>query len=332
MLLSALLGRAQGCLHFDGVDDNVTINGNAFSAVGNGDFTLEAVVRGVAADQVNHGRILSNTSGFGDGFLFFFHELWGGSTAKMLGIQLGGNNYILIDNGSWGGEVLDGECHHVAIARENDSLHYYVDGSHIGDRGIFGGDPTVTTANPVMSIGRDESGSSAFEGNISQVRIFNFTRTAAQILADKDYILAIGTPGLIGYWVLNEGGGQVVEDRAGSADGVLGASTAIEGTDPAWNNDCCEAIGTIGMAEWNTASTLIQTYDPATASLQVAMHDLTGVLSVRITDALGRVVLDRSEQAGTGVQLDLADLPAGAYVSEARTGAVVRTLRFVKGR
>ena len=330
LLLCTISATAQpGCLSFDGLDDHILIDGNAFSAVGAGDFTLEAQVRGVAAAQDYHGRLLSSTGG-GAGFLFFFHAPWGGSAMRMLAVQLGGINYLLLDNGALAAEVLDDLCHHVAIARENDSLHFFVDGAHIGDRGIFGPDPTVASSNPILSIGSDESGGDPFEGHISQIRIFNFARTAAEILADKDYNLAPGTPGLIGYWKLSEAGGQTVIDAAGGADGVLGTTTAPEDSDPSWGSDCCDMSGTIGIADQGANNNATLVLDPSGDRLWIERQSVANA-TVEVRDAIGRLVIPVRPITGLLTGVDLSSLATGSYSAVVRDGKVA-VLRFVKLR
>ncbi|MBP7515714.1 MAG: LamG domain-containing protein, partial [Flavobacteriales bacterium] len=231
--------RAQShCLLFDGQDDQVTMANGVLNSIATGPFTVEAWVRGVEADQVNHPRILSNRDMIDNGFMFGFHGLWGGSSHKMLCMQLDGLNYILIDNGSYNASLLDGTCHHVAVSKGADSLRFYVDGELIGSK-VLQGSPSAATTAPSMIIGNDVPDPQPFNGNISQVRLWDHVRSQVEIIADKDYSIPGTTAGLVGYWELGEGSGQNTMDGTGGTDGLLGTSGSEEFTDPAWTNDGC---------------------------------------------------------------------------------------------
>ena len=56
------------------------------------------------------------------------------------------------------------------------------------------------------------------------------------IAANYDNRLSGAGATLIGYWRLDDGSGQTLENEVG-ADGTRGASTAEEASDPAWSTD-----------------------------------------------------------------------------------------------
>ena len=234
-LLNAWIGlHAQG-LHFDGADDRVTIPNAQLNTVGTGNFTLEAWVRGIESEQLEHPRILSNRDVLDNGTMFFFHGLWGGTNYKTLCLQIGGVNYLNVDNGPINGSILDGICHHVAVSKDQDSLRFYVDGQPIGQRALVGAVDAATSA-PNMMIGNDGPDPYPFKGTIAQVRVWDEVRTAAQIQASMRVSIVGTTPDLLGYWELNEGAGQIVLDKALVADGVLGTSALPEPQDPVWGD------------------------------------------------------------------------------------------------
>lgn len=78
-------------------------------------------------------------------------------------------------------------------------------------------------------------------GIVDNLRIYNYARTSDEVLTDyNDGIAArLGennqdlNKGLVGYWDMEEGGGQTVYDKSGNGyDGILGASSTAEGNDP----------------------------------------------------------------------------------------------------
>ncbi|MBS1498069.1 MAG: LamG domain-containing protein, partial [Bacteroidetes bacterium] len=235
------------CLVFDGADDQVTLSSTAVNAIGTGDFTVEAEIRAVEADQLQHPRILSNRDQVNNGFLFGFHGVWGGSNYKMINMQLDGLNYILINNGSYNGSLMDGTCHHIAVTKSADSLRFYADGMHIGSK-VLQGAPSTTTTATSMLIGNDAPDPQPFNGNIAQLRVWNEARSAAEIVANMGVSIPGNTPGLVGYWEMNDAGGQLVQDKTTTADGLLGTASILESGDPIWVEDCCDLSAHTGLS------------------------------------------------------------------------------------
>lgn len=64
----------------------------------------------------------------------------------------------------------------------------------------------------------------AFAGRIDEVRVWNYARSAAEILAGKDAEIA-SAPGLIGRYGLNEGTGTTAGNSAGAGDAPIGTLT-----------------------------------------------------------------------------------------------------------
>ncbi|HDZ20943.1 hypothetical protein LCGC14_0276730 [marine sediment metagenome] len=83
----------------------------------------------------------------------------------------------------------------------------------------------------------DGIGGLRFVGLIDEVRIWGQPRTAAEIQATKDSELYGTEAGLLAYWRLNEGQGQIMHDAvATGSDGLLGYDDLPAGDqwDPAW--------------------------------------------------------------------------------------------------
>ncbi|MFT5891346.1 MAG: hypothetical protein ACI9Y7_001447 [Dokdonia sp.] len=125
-------------LSFDGLNDYIEAPSTALDIIGNQDFTFEAWVRGDESSQTTHPTIFSNRPTSASGCIFFFHDIHSDSIYKMLCVQLNGVNYILFNNGTYNGSLLDGECHHVAITKQGNLISFYADGAFIGTRGYFG--------------------------------------------------------------------------------------------------------------------------------------------------------------------------------------------------
>ena len=68
-----------------------------------------------------------------------------------------------------------------------------------------------------------------FAGRIDEVRIWNYPRTADEIRAPWNRSLTGSEAGLVAYWRVDEGAGQVAHDSSPyHHDGELGASSATE--------------------------------------------------------------------------------------------------------
>lgn len=324
----ALVPAQTNGLLFDGVDDRALVPNTALNTIGEGDFTIEAWVKADETLQSSHPRMVSNQATLGVGFMFFFHDLWGGSAHKMLGVQMEGTNYILIDNGLYNGNILDGTCHHVAVAREVDTLHFFVDGSWIGDRQLFTAVPTAASTSPTMQLGLDPGNANGYNGELSQLRIWDRARAASEILADMSWSIDGNTPGLLGYWELNDGSGQTIVDRTGTANGFIGATASPEAQDPAWSSGGC-AVSGVGIEETGTSGSSLWP-SPAHDVITIALGPGEKATSITLCDALGNVVREERPRAFASTTINIADLPTGLYFATVRSNGNTRTLRFAK--
>ncbi len=221
-------------LLFDGIDDYVEVADIAqINAIGTGDFTLEAWVQAEESVQLAHPTILSNRANTSTGFVFFFHAIWNGSPNKIPAIQLDGVNYVYTTPTP--PDLLDGRWHHFAATKAGDTLTYY----HDGVPGQSFTSPNIQAASltspHALWFGLDDQHSStAFEGKLDDVRIWSKARTGAEILSTMNSLLTGTEPGLIAYWPLDEGTGQVAGDIVFGQDGRLGSTPGSDSQDPLW--------------------------------------------------------------------------------------------------
>jgi hypothetical protein len=129
---------------------------------------------------------------------------------------------------------------HTTVVYSSTDTELYLNGVKVWSRGSAS---TGYSGSSNFKIGRSDysGGTSYFKGTIDDVRIYNYARTADEILADYNTGKAahLGEDnqqedeGLVGYWNFEEGSGQTVYDRSGNGNnGTLGASTAIGKDDP----------------------------------------------------------------------------------------------------
>lgn len=359
--LSSVCPTANEALLFDGVDDVVTIpNNNSYINYLGQTFTLEASLRNDRPANAggSNQTIFSNRDFNGQGALFTIYA------GQYLLLQLQGYNYYDLNDPLM--RIAPGSgCHQVAVSRDsNNRLHFYVDGQEAAYS------PT-TTRSPysaaAIRLGGDApvAPSESFQGQIGEVRVWNSTRSTAEI---QRYLAAPLTPtpqyGLVGYYDVSDWYNlQVVHDGSGidqygytRADGVLGTSQASEATDPAWVTGAqltCTVSGnfratrggptlpdTLGRAAQRTLVSPAQVGrlaivpNPAAGRATLLFEQkVTGPLNVRIADVLGRnhrvVVRDEVRPAGPQrIELPLQGLASGVYTVVVRTASGQEHIRL----
>ena len=79
-----------------------------------------------------------------------------------------------------------------------------------------------------------------FNGLIDEVRIWNVARTQDEIQAAMSHHLEGTEEGLVGYWRMDEGSGQMLVDYSYNGNhGQLGSTADVDASDPAWLETCC---------------------------------------------------------------------------------------------
>lgn len=245
-------------LLFDGIDDNVHLEGTENIEIGTGEFTFEVVIK-ANATQKTFPIFLSNRSSTGNGFLF---GLYGSYDASgRIFVQINGNNRSI--NSSVGINLMDNTCHHIAVTRDADSLRYYIDGAQVYKRATDLG--TINSTNAIqVGIDAPSASSTAYNGIIKEVRIWSVARSA-QNISEYSLTQIIGSElGLEGYWRFDEGTGQNLSDLSNNTnDGLLGTDASVESSDPTWSNDCPVSLNTTTSIEESIVvnKTLIKVVD-----------------------------------------------------------------------
>lgn len=117
-------------------------------------------------------------------------------------------------NWSWfnsGASVPRNQWTHVAVVYNGQRVFTYINGELKGNVSFPYGELNKRTR--VLMIGNRESGSSSFfGGDIDEVRIWNYPRSAEEIRENYTKVLIGDEDGLVGYWRLDEGLGSIVYD------------------------------------------------------------------------------------------------------------------------
>jgi len=225
LTLTNFTGCATG-LKFDGVNDYVMIPNNPAYSFGTGNFSIEAWVNLDANQTYNYPSLISNrTAGnFNTGFFAYFHL--GKPSLSIAGTT------IVVSNV----DIRDNNCHHVAFTRSGSTITIYVDGNVALTGGYVVGN--VSTNDPLY-ISNDVAYLTYPRMRGMEFRLWNVARTQAQIQATMNTTLNGNETGLVGYWKMNDGSGQIVNDYSTiNNDGQLGASSLVDSRDPVFQSTC----------------------------------------------------------------------------------------------
>lgn len=177
-------------LHFDGVDDYVSIPTNAIVPQGASSYTIEAYIKP---------SVHSSNGIVG----------WGnyGSDNRVNALRLGDGNNII--NYWWGRDLYaplgvslaDNKWYHIAATYDGSKRKIYLDGVLKAEDSPSS--PNVASAAN-FRIGSTNNGE-YFKGSIDDVRIWNVARTQAQIQANMNTELLGNEVGLKAYYTFNQG-------------------------------------------------------------------------------------------------------------------------------
>lgn len=229
--------------------------------VGGGSFTIEFWLRGALSENTSAnagGDVETASFNWIEGNCIVDRDIYGGS-ARDWGVSIAGG-FVRFGTGAGDGganaentiegstSVLDGVWHHVACVRDAASgrKSIYVDGvldfqSSAGastadlsypNSGVPG---QATPWGPYLVLGAEKHHAGAaypsFAGDFDELRVWSTARSASQLQATFDRVVAGNSAGLVGYYRFEEGGGTLVADSsaASSASGQLIAGIAGNG-------------------------------------------------------------------------------------------------------
>ncbi len=138
-----------------------------------------------------------------------------------------------------------------------------------------------------------------FPGKIDEVRIWNIGRSQAQIKSTMKMKLpeeyyASADSGLVGYWQMDEGSGQVVSDLSYFGNhGTLGSSASSDSKDPVWvKSSAIVSVDEDKAGQIPEEYSLDQNYpNPFNPSTTIGFTIVEpGLYSVKIYNAIGQEV------------------------------------------
>lgn len=147
----------------------------------------------------------------------------GSSSSNTNYISMDNNNLInfgIHDSIGWShpnsSAITSGVWHHVAMTYATGVAQIgYVDGVQVANVSMVGRD-TLSGPTTPLYIGSLYDGTTAFGGNIDDVRIWNVALSASQIA--NLYYNVIPRSGLVGEWLFSEGSGTTANDTSGNSN------------------------------------------------------------------------------------------------------------------
>ncbi|APG60345.1 LamG domain-containing protein [Christiangramia salexigens] len=291
---------AKGALDFDGIDDQVILDG--FDLAGEANVTIEAWVNPTDVTGAHKG-IISKTNGDGQ----FIFRLENGHPRSVFYTSTG-------DLGSLSTQALTpGQWYHVVTTFDGDESRIYVNGVDVTgaqyNYAASGGLKTYT-ASPAI-IGRANP-QEFFDGKIGEVRVWNELKTPAEITANMSSSYTGTETGLVALYKMKEGKGITVADSTGSFDGTM------ENMDPAtdwltYDPDCTLEMTdkpsvTIAPIEDQVVtvaeSTLCPSNTGTTVNLETSQPDITYYLRNDADDS----IIDGPVEGGGAISFDTGSI------------------------
>ncbi|MBI5837013.1 MAG: hypothetical protein HZB25_07200 [Candidatus Eisenbacteria bacterium] len=113
--------------------------------------------------------------------------------------------------------IDDGTFHHFATTYDGQVMRIYVDG--VLDTSKTVGSVTVNVGGGGMVVGQSIDYGNPMDGQVDELRVWDHARTAAEIAASYGSEISPFSPGLIGYWRLNDDGTDLAGTNSLTAGG-----------------------------------------------------------------------------------------------------------------
>lgn len=329
LLLVSFVSEAQDktkCLKFDGVDDKVVIPHHASLNLGRSAFTIEAWVTASPDTTILAPTVLSKKGpGISQaGWLFSLNDK-GKVALQLNGVSFGPSSF-----GGGGGtgqtsvDFRDGTCRHMAWTREvggvEDTVRGYQNGAYVKRTKKAAGTHNLVDGSDLW-IGASEFNTLVktyqFNGQIKEIRIWNYAKTETQINNDRLVHMNGSEPGLIFYWRLNENTGTTAYDcgpnkRNGAIDGATWETFTCDNLSAMPSPNNCMPGGPIGIEDVDAQTSITVYPNPVTDEIRLINNNNVEVDFVRIFDVNGRVVLEKN---WTGADaLNVSNFEKGTYL------------------
>ncbi|MEL6821894.1 MAG: LamG-like jellyroll fold domain-containing protein [Calditrichota bacterium] len=275
----------------------------------------------------------------------------GGSPGQDRGymLRVGGNGQVNINlgDGNWNelssseGVVAEQLWNHVAGTYDGQRLRLYVNGNLVGESGTVNMSIGDTDMQNLLIGESPQFPGRPFNGMIDEVRLWNVARTEAQIQQtiigqlDSTYY-ATADSGLVGYWRMDDGTGQIAADLSVNGNnGILGSSISGDMNDPTWVN----LDPTVGIEDpvltapqqFSLEQNYPNPFNPSTTisyQIPARFH-----VKLKVYDLLGRevqvLVNDLREAGKHEITFNASNFASGVYYYRLEAGEVVKTEKMM---
>ena len=321
-------------LNFDGVNDYVNLNVLAAPMANLSSFTIEFMMR---ADLNNQ----SNTS-YPSTSLFAINLPINTPTGSNRLLIMLGDPYSIQNGKLWIGNNIatpfqssmvigDNTCHHIAYSQNGGVGSIYIDGLAVG---TFN-DSIVLSSTDLYSLGQEWDGNSTsqyYNGDMDELRVWNYARTNAEILADINVTLTGNESGLVAYYNFDQGtsGGNnlgitsLIDFTNSGYNGTLNSFT-LSGSSSNWISDTCQAIGTsYSMAQAKEMGISIYP-NPTTNQLHIECKQ--SISEIKIIDITDRTVITKKNNIRN---INVSELSKGIYCLVLTVNNRIISRKFIK--
>ena len=227
-------GKYGSGLKFDGVDDYVSVTDpGAGSAIDikTGTWEVWFKINTLASVLGSQGPIIDKYLGTGDqrSYQLVFYT---NDNIFMDLDPLGTGTYTRVSSDS---ALTTNQWYHVAVVADGSQAYMYINGTKQADVENFS---SVFDSTADLSFG-GESGGNSFAGIIDEVRIYNYARTAEQVIEDMNAgHPSVGSPvgSATAHWKFDEGYG-LTANNSGNVGSTANGTLATGSSAPTWTND-----------------------------------------------------------------------------------------------
>jgi hypothetical protein len=214
---------------FDGVDDVMLIPPIFEYAYADYEYTVELIVNKTSVANGKYTYLFSNNSSDNASNISLFMN-----DAGQIYCTVGSTTYAPSVSAA---HLNDSVCNHIALVVKSKNKILYVNSVEVINHNQYFMPGPLST--DTISVGKIFNPStSALNGTIKELRLWNVARSQAEILSHIDSVL-VPSPHLIGYWRLDTITGQSAHDYSLYAnDAILGRTSAIDTDDPVLNSVC----------------------------------------------------------------------------------------------
>lgn len=129
-------------------------------------------------------------------------------------LSTGGTTFTLLDSTGLVSPCVVNTWYHLAATYDGTTMRLYRDSTQIASVGKTG---SITSNSQNMVIGGHANvASEKLNGVLDEVRIWNVTRSQAEIAANMSALISPATAGLVGYWRCDENTGSTTADATGN--------------------------------------------------------------------------------------------------------------------